>query len=118
MQFSTFEFILRYLNALNEATVCVLPDVGVVLQAKQRMLRVIEDTLLDAQFGPGGPTDGRLSRGRVFDRETGTDVTNGDCLDVSCNVITMQMISLILFKNTTTGKRHVYATQLKKHVLK
>lgn len=58
---------------------------GVVLQAKQRMLRVVEDTLLDAQFSPGGPTDGRLSRGRVFDRETGTDVTDGDCLDVSCN---------------------------------
>lgn len=93
MQFSTFEFILGYFHALHEATVCVLPDVGVVLQAEQRMLRVIEDSLLDAQFGPGGPTDGRLSRGCVFDRETGTDVTNGDCLDVSCNVTTMLMIS-------------------------
>lgn len=69
---------------------------GVVLQAEQRMLRVVEDTLLDAQLGPGGPTDGRLSRGRVFDRETGTDVTDGDCLDVSCKVTTMQMISPLL----------------------
>lgn len=33
-------------------TVCELPDMGVVLQAQQSVLRVIEDTLLDAQFGP------------------------------------------------------------------
>lgn len=72
-------------------TVCLLPDVGVVLQAQERMFRVIENTLLDAQFGPGGATDGWLSGGCVFNRETGTDVTNGDCPDVSCNVTTMQM---------------------------
>lgn len=101
---------------------------GVVLQAQQRMFRVIEDTLLDAQFSPGGATDGRLSRGCIFDRETGTDVTDGNCLDVSCNVTTMQMISLqllfsyisrnmmcikfTLFKNSNNGPG-----QLKKHVL-
>lgn len=90
--------ILGCFKALNEATVRVLPDVGVVLQAQQRMLGVIENTLLDAQFGPGGATDGRLSWGRGFDRETGTDVTDGDCLDVSCNVTTMQTIySQLLF---------------------
>lgn len=72
-------------------TPCLLPDVGVVIQAQQRMLRVIEYTLLDAQFGPGGATDGWLSGGCVFDRETGIDITNGDCLDVSCKVTTMQM---------------------------
>lgn len=71
-------------------TVCLLPDVGVVLQAQQRMFRVIENTLLDAQFGPGGAADGWLSGGCVFNRETGTDVTNGDCADVSCNITTMQ----------------------------
>lgn len=72
-------------------TVCLLPNVGVVFQAQQRMFRVIENTLLDAQFGPRGATDGWLSGGCVFSRETGTDVANGDCLDVSCNVTTMQM---------------------------
>lgn len=71
-------------------SVCLLPDVRVVVQTQQRMLRVIEDTLMDAQLGPGGATDGRLSGGCVFDGETGTDVTNGDCVDVSCHVTTVQ----------------------------
>lgn len=71
-------------------TVCLLPDVGVVFQAQQRMFRVTENTLLDAQFSPGGATDGWLSGGCVFNRETGTDVTNGDCPNDTCNV-TMQM---------------------------
>lgn len=71
-------------------TVCLLPDVGVVLQAQQRMFGVIENTLLDAQFGPRGATDGWLSGGCVFNREAGTDVTNGGCLDVSCNDTTIQ----------------------------
>lgn len=59
---------------------------GVVLQAQQSVLRVIEDTLLDAQFGPWGATDCGLSGGPVLHRETGTDVANRDCLDVSWNV--------------------------------
>lgn len=90
MKFSKLEFILWYFKARHAMTVCLLPDVGVVLQAQQRMFRVIENTLLDAQFGPGGAADGWLSGGCVFNRETGTYVTNGDCPDVSCNITTMQ----------------------------
>ena len=50
------------------------------------MLRVVEDALLDAQFGPGGATDGRLSGGPVLHREAGADVTDRDSLDVSWSV--------------------------------
>lgn len=35
-------------QSIQTMTECELPDVGVVLQAKQSMLRVVEDTLLDA----------------------------------------------------------------------
>lgn len=64
---------------------------GVVLQAQQRMFRVIEDARLDAQLGSRGATDGWLSGGCVFNRKTGTDVTNGNCLNVSCNITTMKI---------------------------
>lgn len=70
---------------------------GVVLQAHQGVFRVVEDTLLDAQFCPGGATDGGLSGGPVLHRETGTDVTDRDCLDVSWNYNTVQ--SFVCFCN-------------------
>lgn len=69
-------------------TVWDLPDMGVLLQAHQSVLRVIEDTLLDAQFSPWGATNSGLSGSPILHRETGTDVTNGDCLDVSCQCYT------------------------------
>lgn len=69
---------------------------GVVLQAHQSVLRVVEDTLLDAQFCPGGATDGGLSGGPVLHRETGTDVTDRDCLDVSWNYKHSQKFCLFL----------------------
>lgn len=50
------------------------------------MLRVVEDTVLDAQFCSGGPTDGGLPGCPILQREAGTDITNRDGLDVSCNV--------------------------------
>lgn len=72
--------------------VCDLPDMGVMLQAHQSVLRVIEDTLPDAQFCPRGATNGGLSGGPILHRETGTDVTNWDCLDVSWKVAQVKIL--------------------------
>lgn len=67
---------------------------GVVLQVQQSVLRVIEDTPLDAQFSLGRAADGGLSGGPVLHRETGTDVTNRDCLYVTCTNYTVRNISV------------------------
>lgn len=82
---------------------------GVVLQVQQSVLRVIEDTPLDAQFSLGGAADGGLSGGPVLHRETGTDVTNRDCLYVTCTNYTVRNISvhfnplLWIFLNSNTS---------------
>lgn len=73
---------------------------GVVLQAQQRMLRVAEDTPLDSQFGPRGATDRWLSGRAILLRETGTDVTNRDRLDVSWNVTVSNIVSIFYIDHT------------------
>lgn len=65
------------------AAVFNLPDMGIVLQTHQSVLRIIEDTLLDAQFCPRGAANGGLSGGPVLQRETRTNVTNRDSVDFS-----------------------------------
>lgn len=84
-------------KSCSTTTVCELPDMGVVVQAQQSVLRVIEDTPLDAQFGLGGATDGGLSGGPVLHKETGTDVTNRDCLYVTWNITQIGIFQFLTF---------------------
>ena len=64
----------------------------VLLQAEQSVLRLVENTRLDAELGPRGATDGGLPGGPVLHRETGPDVTNRDRLDVSCIVTQVRIV--------------------------
>lgn len=88
-----------------------LPDVGVVLQAKQSVLWVVEDTLLDAELCSRRPTNSGLSRCPVLDGETGTDETNWYRLDASWKrynvallfVYLFSRIYVLLFPHVTNG---------------